>query len=143
MDDPRDPIPPRDPLPPRDRQITDVQISNVKTASGINIIAGIWLIIAPFVIGYQGLEAAVWNDIICGAIVLILAAIRVSTPLRNPWLSWVILLVGLWLIISSFVQGYAEFPSPVWNNIILGIIVAILGAWSAWSTGPARPTYTA
>lgn len=118
----------------------DNRISNVRTASGLNIVAGIWLIMAPFLVGYANLENAMWNDIICGAIVAILAAIRVSTPLSNPWLSWVNVVIGIWLIIAPFILGYSEFPAPVWNDIILGIIIAGLAAWSAWATGAVRPT---
>jgi len=35
---------------------------------------GIWLIIAPFVLSYSGVAAAMWNDIIVGIIVAVLAA---------------------------------------------------------------------
>ncbi len=114
--------------------------ANVKTASGINLVAGVWLIIAPFIIGYVALESALWNDILCGAIVLILAAIRVAMPLRHVWLSWVNLVVGLWLIIAPFVLDYAAFPAPVWNDILVGILIAGMAGWSGLAAGTPRPT---
>ena len=39
-----------------------------RTASWINVIAGIWLIIAPFVLGYCT-TAARWNDVVLGIII--------------------------------------------------------------------------
>jgi len=33
------------------------------------IILGIWLIIAPFLLGYQHITSAMWNDIILGVLV--------------------------------------------------------------------------
>lgn len=45
----------------------------VQIASGLNVAAGIWLIVAPFVLGYSGTARALWNDIILGVIVLALA----------------------------------------------------------------------
>ena len=42
--------------------------SQVRTASGINVIAGIWLIIAPFTLGYASGISLV-NDVILGIII--------------------------------------------------------------------------
>jgi hypothetical protein len=38
----------------------------------INMILGIWLILAPFVLGYAGILVGMWNAIIIGAIVALL-----------------------------------------------------------------------
>ena len=48
--------------------------STVKTLSWINAILGLWLIIAPFLLSYSKVAAAMWNDIIIGIIVLALGA---------------------------------------------------------------------
>lgn len=37
----------------------------------LGIIFGIWLIIAPFVLGYSNVVNAMWNDIILGILVTI------------------------------------------------------------------------
>jgi hypothetical protein len=42
--------------------------------------------------------------------------------------------LGLWLIATPWVFQFAMNMAPVWNNVILGIIVAVLGTWSALST---------
>ena len=47
------------------------------------------------------------------------------------WISWILVLLGIWLIISPFVVGYGEAKGALWNNIIIGIIVAVLSAWAA------------
>lgn len=50
--------------------------SNVRTAKTMNWIAagaGVWLIIAPFLLGTPEIPAGLWNDIIVGVIVLILS----------------------------------------------------------------------
>jgi hypothetical protein len=39
----------------------------------INVVLGVWLIIAPFLLGYSALTAALWNDIIVGIVVVVLA----------------------------------------------------------------------
>ena len=40
----------------------------------LNGILGVWLIIAPWVLGFGGLAAAAWNHVIVGLLVLVLAA---------------------------------------------------------------------
>lgn len=47
--------------------------STVKNLSWVNAVLGLWLIIAPFILGYSNIGAALWNDIIVGIIVLVLA----------------------------------------------------------------------
>jgi hypothetical protein len=99
------------------------------TASGLNVLAAIWLIVAPYVLNYAHTSAAS-NDITIGIIVGILALIRLVTPTTSGWLSWINVIFGLWLIISPFFLGYVNTAS-LWNDIILGIIVAALAAWSS------------
>lgn len=104
--------------------------NQVTTASGLNVLAGIWLIIAPFVLGYAN-QTPTTNDIWLGIIVGVLALIRAVTR-GAQWLSWINILAGIWLIIAPFVLGYA-ITTPRWNDIILGIIVIILALWSSGS----------
>lgn len=96
-------------------------------ASGLNLLAGIWLIIAPFVLGYNG--NTVWNDVVCGIIVAVLALSRVLGLHRASWISWLNAIVGVWLFVSAFWLDQTATAS--WNDVILGIIVVVLAAWSA------------
>lgn len=110
-------------------------------ASWLNVIAGIWLIIAPFIFGFSNPTART-NEIWLGFIVGILALIRAFTPLRSIWLSWVNLIAGIWLIISPFVLGYANTSSSA-NDIILGIIVGVIAIWNlAASTNAVSHTHS-
>ena len=113
-------------------------LSNVKAASGFNIIAGLWLIAAPFVLGHAAVEAAMWNEILVGAVVLVLAAVRVANPDRFAGLSLVNLIAGLWLIAAPFVCGYADVGRAMWNDVIVGIVIAALAASSASMTNSFR-----
>ena len=105
--------------------------NQVKVASGLNILAGIWLILSPFILGYSYITGALWNDIIIGAAVLILAAVREwGKTEETTWASWVNLVLGIWLIIAPFVIGYSAESTPLWNDVLLGILVAALAGWS-------------
>jgi len=48
----------------------------------IGIILGIWLIIAPFVLRYQHVTNAMWNDIILGVLVAVTSYI-LSADMRR------------------------------------------------------------
>ena len=105
----------------------------VKTASGLNIVAAIWLIAAPFLLDYS-VQAATWNDIIAGVLILALAWGRVSNPMFSPGLSWTNALLGIWLVLAPFVLRYSMHPIPLWNDVSVGVVVAVLAAWSAMAT---------
>jgi len=106
----------------------------VDFASGANIVLGAWLVISPFILGYSGNSAALWNDIIFGVVILLLAWARVANPGGVSALSWINAVIGLWLIAVPFVFGFSTDPTALWNNIISGALVTILGAWSALAT---------
>ena len=109
------------------------RVGAVKTASGLNIVAALWLIVAPFLLDYA-VQAARWNDIIVGVLVLALAWGRGSNPRFAPGLSWTNVLLGIWLVVAPFVLRYSVHPVPLWNDVIVGVIVASLAAWSAVAT---------
>jgi hypothetical protein len=104
---------------------------DVFAASGLNVLAGIWLIIAPFVLGY-GSGDPYWNDIVFGAIVAVLALVRISGAYRASELSWINALIGVWLFVSAFWLDSTGRAGG--NDIILGIIVFLLGIASASAT---------
>jgi hypothetical protein len=103
---------------------------SAKAAGTINVIAGIWLIISPFVLRFWHIETAGWNNIIVGIVVLILAAIRVSDPARRMALSWDNLILGIWLFTSPCVLRYNNHSTPMSNDVVLGIVVFGSAAWS-------------
>jgi hypothetical protein len=49
------------------------EISTIRGLNWINVILGVWLILAPFIIGYTSFAAALWNDIIVGIVAVVLA----------------------------------------------------------------------
>src|SRR5690348_12109335 len=111
--------------------------SRLKVASGLNFIAGIYLLISAWIGAANGGSRA--NGIVFGSIVAILAAMRFSES-TGKWASVINALIGIWLIISPWVYGSAG-EGYMWNSIVVGIIVLILGAWGA-SAGVERPTTT-
>jgi hypothetical protein len=104
--------------------------------SGLNVLAGIWLIIAPWVLGYSA-EDPRWNDVVFGIIVGVFALTRAFGAYREDWLSWVNALIGVWLFVAAFTIDQTSVAR--WNDIVLGIIVFGLAIGSAEATANLLP----
>jgi SPW repeat-containing protein len=102
-------------------------------SSWVNILLGVWVIISPFVLG-MNVPKAIWNNVVAGAVVGILAIIR--WIMRQSGWSWVNLLLGIWLVISPFLLFLSG--AAMWNNVILGIIIAALALTNTYSKAPAK-----
>lgn len=106
----------------------------VMSASGLNVLAGVWLIISPWIVGYEDADA-LWNPIAFGAIVTTLGLARAAGAFRQTWLSWVNAAIGIWLFASAF--WLADSAEASWNVGIVGTIVFLLAVWSAAASGGA------
>jgi hypothetical protein len=105
--------------------------SNVIALSGLNVVAGLWLIVAPFVLSY-GDGDPIWNDVVFGAVTALIAVARASGAYRAAWLSLVNAAVGIWIFLSAF--WLDETTTAGWNDVITGAVIAILAILSAASS---------
>ncbi len=105
-----------------------------KTLSWIVALAGLWVLISPFILGFSGISSAMVNDVVVGIVLIVLGLISAlyNRPTTDRTLDWISAIVGLWLLISPFVLGYSVLSLvAMWNAIILGIIVIILSVWAS------------
>lgn len=100
-----------------------VDATEARSLAGINFILGIWLIISPWVLNYFTAQAR-WDQFAAGIAITVLSLIRYAMPRAN-WASWLNGLAGIWMIIAPFVLNYVKTAS-FWNEIIVGIVVAVL-----------------
>jgi hypothetical protein len=112
-------------------------------ASGLNVIAGLWLLISPWVLGFTDTQNALWNNVILGIAIAIIAFIRAGGWYTPQWLGWLNLILGIWVFIAPFVLGYSNVSSALWDDLVLGVIVVVLSAWSLWATNETRTGVTA
>jgi len=50
----------------------------------VNLIVGIWVLIAPFILGFGGAATAMWTHVVIGLVVAILAAVELWGVTRQP-----------------------------------------------------------
>ena len=83
------------------------------------VAAGIWLLVAPFLLDYAGRATALWNDILVG-----LTLIAVSGPTRiarlQPWRDWLTFVAGGWVLGSPWMLGFAGDETARWNHLVVG-----------------------
>ncbi len=113
-------------------------MKTAKTLSWIVAVGGVWEVLAPFLLGYSGTRNALWDAIVVGVLLIILGAwaALASAPATVKALNWVNVVLGVWLIIAPFVLAYTGVMAAMWNDIIVGIIIAVLAAWAALSVKP-------
>src|SRR5690348_7628848 len=93
----------------------------------VNAVLGVWLIIAPWALGFQAETAAIANSIVIGVALLALALAAIFQP--RAWEEWVELLVGLWLIVSPWVLAFSAVSIAMTSTIAAGIVIAALALW--------------
>ncbi len=93
-----------------------------RVASGLNVLIALWLLIAPFTIGFTDLTAATWSSVLTGTLMFIAGMFAVIRPLRNSRLLGLNFLFGLWLLVSPFLLGFSHFPAVALSQIGFGIL---------------------
>lgn len=105
------------------------QSTQTKTASGVNVLAGLWLMLSSyfFNLGFSS------NEFIVGLIVTIVSLVAFYSMEQAGWVSWVDGIMGVWLLLTPiFITGLST--AVIWNSIILGIIILALAIWTGMSS---------
>ena len=100
---------------------------------------GLWLIIAPFALGYTAISNG-WNDVSVGLLIAVMAgwAAFTKSPTSALSLSSIVGVAGLWVAVSSFIFAHLPPAAVLWNDVIVGIAVLGLGAARALNPGERR-----
>ena len=107
----------------------------MKYSRWTNIVLGLWLFFAPWILGYTS-YAAQANDHWLGIGILIATVIAFSMPAAR----YVNTVLGVWCIVAPFVLGYRG--TPLGNDIVVGFAVAIVSLLGpGWEPveGPRQP----
>ena len=95
----------------------------------INLLLGVWLLIAPFVLALDALtDAPIGNEILVGFVLIGTSAWVLTTgPVAGA--RWLQVVSAIWLMSSPFVLMDRAVPALVGNDLIVGcmaVIVALL-----------------
>ncbi len=108
----------------------------MRSASWIDFILGLWLIVAPFALGYSHVAGAAPEDVILGILIAAFSLWMAATYEAPAGPSWLVVVFGIWVIIAPFVLGYSpRLGSMVANDVIVGIGVLVLALVRAVGVG--------
>ena len=112
-------------------------MKTAKTLSWWVVVLGVWEVLAPFILGYSATSAALWDAIIIGVVLVCLGAWAAlsNADATIKTLDWINAIAGLWLILAPFALSYSGVVAAMWNDIIVGIAVAVLAGWAALVVG--------
>jgi len=83
---------------------------------------GIYLVLAPLIgIGTIGGVAAI-NSYVVGTLIALIAFSAVAQ--MEVWKEYINIILGFWLVAAPFVLNFTDLVAPVWNQVIVGILVA-------------------
>lgn len=98
---------------------------------GVTFILGLWLIVSPWILGFTATVAAFWNAIVLG--IAIAAFSLAAFVWYREWEEWIDGALGLWLVISPWVLGFAAAAyAAMVNFVVVGLIAMGMAAWSLY-----------
>jgi hypothetical protein len=86
-----------------------------------NGMLGLWLAMAPFV--SMDVDSNKINNVCVG---LIVATVSWYIQKEKSWQRWTTMILGVWIFIASFIPALVEGTGYLWNNLVCGIIIALV-----------------
>jgi hypothetical protein len=93
----------------------------------VNALLGAWLILSPWAVGFADHRIAMFNFVAVG--VLLIAAAVGAIVVPKAWEEWVEVALGVWLMASPWLLGFADSMVAMQNALFCGALVTILALW--------------
>lgn len=87
--------------------------------AAVGIVGALWLIVAPFLLGFGG--TGMWSNVIAAVIAAVLLTYAGLGPQRH----YGVALVGVYVVVASFFLGLAGMA--LWLNVIAGVALVAVG----------------
>lgn len=96
----------------------------------INLLLGLWMLIAPGVLDFMHDRSAtaMWTAWTWGVATLVFT--ETANYLRQSWKEGIHVLLGVVLMISPWLLGYAAQSRPTNNAVTVGIVTVVLAIWT-------------
>jgi hypothetical protein len=95
---------------------------------GLALLAGLYVAVSPWIVGFSGTSALGTSDLIVGIAVAFLAYGFATTLDRAHGMTWTLPVLGLWVVVSPWVvSGAAPTTSMIWSNVVAGALLTFLG----------------
>ncbi len=99
-------------------------INQSRLASGLTVLAGIWLLVSPLIIAITG--PALINILAVGPVFAVIGIVQLFWVNTIP--GWINALAAIWLFIAAF--AFSASTLAAWNQALAGIVVFLLSVWN-------------
>ncbi|WP_436927993.1 SPW repeat protein [Halosimplex amylolyticum] len=123
-----------------EREVDTNPTESGKWISLLVALLGLWMLAQSFLL--DPIAGNFWSDVIVGAALVVLGGYnyyrRANDQLGSVGVGAFVALLGLWLIATPFILGSTEGTAAVetdiefWNDIVVGLLTFLLGAYSAY-----------
>ena len=94
----------------------------------VNAALGVWVVVSPWVLGFEGSSIAMSNAVVVG-LALVAAALGAAIVPR-AWEEWTEAALGLWLFVSPWILGFSGNRNAMLSTMIAGLVVMALALWT-------------
>ncbi len=99
----------------------------VSWPSALVALAGVWMMATPVLLDRTGSHNGIWSDLVTGAALVIIALMRLVSPIRTTLLGLVNVAQGVWLVITPFALHSHGVSDPGRaNDLLVGMVVVVL-----------------
>ncbi|SMD24663.1 SPW repeat-containing protein [Lentzea albidocapillata] len=103
--------------------------------NALTFLAAVWLLLAA--VSFDHTAAERWNELVTGTVIAVVALTRAISPRSIPWLDWVTVALGGWLVATPLLLAY-DTPGEAVNVVVVGLVVIALALVSTAISWRAR-----
>ncbi|UGY90993.1 SPW repeat protein [Streptomyces gobiensis] len=101
---------------------------DVAFVDGPVFLIGLYAAVSPWVVNYAAAQPALMtHNLVIGIAIAVMALGFTMAPERMSGLSWAMCAIGVWLVISTWAVGATPSAGVIWNNVVVGALVFVLG----------------
>ena len=93
----------------------------------VNALLGAWLVLSPWLLGFQQETAAMANGVVIGLALIAAALGAMFVP--RAWEEWTEAALGLWMAVSPWVLGFQHMQAAMAAAAATGLAILILALW--------------
>src|SRR5438552_3006178 len=106
----------------------------MRCAAWASLVAGLWLIVAPFATGYYTISSIATTEAIAVGSLISTFALWSAWAGRVPhYVDYALMLFGAWSIIAPFVLECRELELAFYSDVTVGIVVFLIAIVPALS----------
>jgi len=123
-----------------ERQGWSYDSTSLPVLSLLVVLAGLWQIVAPFLLNFADDQIVMRNSIASGIALALFAGLgaygrgRWRRSAISAW-NWLACLTALWLLISPFILDYREPEPAFWSAVVVGLLSVIIAGVAAFKYG--------